>query len=84
MSYWFYIKIGHVSARTSVPQYPFASKVEAAGFKTMVDFTVSEEFTSSSKAFDLATRTLTSRNVFEEFLIANMWRLSKLGYGLRP
>lgn len=44
LTYWFYIKITHVSTKSSVPQFPFTSKVETVSFKTTVDFIVSEQF----------------------------------------
>lgn len=63
LSYWFYAKIAHTSSRSLAPKFPFACKVEAANFKTTVEFIISDNFSLCGRAFELATRTLTSRDI---------------------
>lgn len=75
LSYWFYVKIAHTSSRSSTPKFPFACMVEAASYKTTAEFLDSDSFALCGPAFELATRTLTSRDIYEEFFAAKVWPL---------
>lgn len=46
-----------------------------ANFKTTAQFLESESFAVCGRAFELPTHTLTSRDIYEEFLVVEVWPL---------
>lgn len=78
LTYWFYAKIVHTSSKNSVPKFSIGCKIEAASFKTATDFLDSDGFALCCRAFELAARTLTSRDIYEEFLTTKVLPL-KIG-----